>query len=141
MAEAPLPETLKGVDAVLWESFQALHLQPKIAPVMRMDSDVRDDFEWCYEERYPNVYTYHGLLPMPSKLPSEFIIGREFGISISENGEIDGVERYNDLFLSWGEYAPGKIHWLTKPTASELQLAYVAVSHGNRLLQYSVTSI
>ena len=45
--ETPLPATLKGVDAVLWESCQALNLDPKIAPVIRMSEYVREMLsEW-----------------------------------------------------------------------------------------------
>jgi hypothetical protein len=60
-------------------------------------------------------------------MPSEFIIGRSFGARIA-NVEMRDVTDYNDMLLAWGDYSEDHICWLTKPSASELQLAYMAVS-------------
>ncbi|EJP63178.1 oxidoreductase, 2OG-Fe(II) oxygenase family protein [Beauveria bassiana ARSEF 2860] len=75
--EAPLPETLKGIDASVWESFRALGIEVKIAPIIRMEDDVRNSIAYFHEwekarerKREPRKRC---------RLPSKFIVGNKFG--------------------------------------------------------------
>ncbi|TQV90386.1 oxidoreductase, 2OG-Fe(II) oxygenase family protein [Cordyceps javanica] len=107
--ETPLPATLKGVDAVLWESFQALNLDPKIAPVITMSEDIREMF--------------------PSTMPCEWIIGHKFGVHVDSHLQVESLEEYHETYQRWGSYNRESVHWLTTPKESEPQLVFTA--YGN----------
>ncbi|EXU94787.1 hypothetical protein X797_012131 [Metarhizium robertsii] len=81
----PLPETLKGLDSVLWESFKAL--------------------EFDEEERASHC---PWMRPVPPQIPSDYIIGRRFGLHVHEEGvekaHIESIQEYHDMFLQWGDY-------------------------------------
>lgn len=128
--ETPLPATLKGVDAVLWESFQALGLNPKVAPVITMSEEIRAIFSQWYDD--PDLPTYPWALRrqehLPSTMPSEWIIGYKFGIHVDSDYEVERLEDYHETYRRWGSYSREQIHWLTKPRESEVQLVYTAVS-------------
>ncbi|KID95153.1 oxidoreductase, partial [Metarhizium majus ARSEF 297] len=134
--ETPLPETLKGLDSVLWESFKALGMQPRIAPVTRMTPKLREHFTDYYEEFDEEERASHcpWMRPVPPQIPSEYIIGRRFGIYVHDEGvegaQVESIQEYHDMFLQWGDYSQGDIHWLSKPTASELQLVH-STQYGN----------
>ncbi|KAK2000996.1 oxidoreductase [Colletotrichum falcatum] len=104
--EAPLPDALKGVDAVLWECLQALGLKASIAPVIKMED----------REGAP-----------PSTMPSEWIFGCKFGVHVDRSGfQAETLEEYHGIYRRWGYYTRKQVHWLTTPKKSELQLVYTA---------------
>ncbi|KAI1333093.1 hypothetical protein F5Y16DRAFT_407097 [Xylariaceae sp. FL0255] len=116
--ETPMPATLKGVDAVLWESFLALNLDTQIAPVMRMIPTLIT-CPWAIRRRER----------LPSSLPLEWIIGHKFGVHVNEEYEMDTIDDYDKQYRSWGSYSREPVHWVTTPKQSELQLVYTA--YGN----------
>ena len=118
--EAPLPETLKGIDAAVWESFKALGIDVRIAPVVKMDADVRGQYEDDSDD---------GKGPGNGP-PSEYIIGDKFGVKLDRRLEVESAEEYDELFTEWGSYSDDPIHWLTKPKHSEMQIIYTAASFG-----------
>lgn len=154
--ESPLPDALKGVDAVLWEIFQSLGLDPKIAPVMAMDRSVFSYFKEHFEDKPADAKEYKTLQqefgggpedPLPETMPpSKWIIGRKFGDVQINKSNLDGrsVAGWHELYDLFGKYSPTPIHWLTKaPSKGELQLIYMAVSrasHAPTLVQ-QLTSI
>ncbi|KAK6858063.1 hypothetical protein PG995_005762 [Apiospora arundinis] len=151
--ESPLPDTLKGVDAVLWEILQFLDLDPNIAPVMALGEHIIMCLEDWYEEHGPNKkpdaegkkaietkapFTWWGqpsqflesVLPetMP---PSEWIIGHKFSpVDADDAGEVEDLAQYAAMYNDFGKYSPTPIHWLNEaPTSKELQMIYIA--YGN----------
>ncbi|KAK2046761.1 hypothetical protein LZ31DRAFT_493184 [Colletotrichum somersetense] len=130
--EAPLPSILKGGDAVLWESFQALRLHPKIVPVIKMSEDIRERFSDWYDDPDSSLYPWAIRLRemLPSTMPSEWIIGYNFGVHVDSNFQTESLEDYHNVFRQWGSYSRGPVHWLTMPKESELQLVYTA--YGNQ---------
>ncbi|GKT40681.1 uncharacterized protein ColSpa_00862 [Colletotrichum spaethianum] len=138
--ETPLPATLKGVDAVLWESFQTLNLDPKIAPVIRMSEDTREMFSEWYDDPERHIYPWSIRLrdKLPSTMPSEFIIGYKFGVHIDREYQTESIEEYHDAYQRWGSYSREPVHWLTKPIESELQLVYTA--YGNQAIAEAMYS-
>ncbi|KAK2594342.1 hypothetical protein QQS21_007943 [Conoideocrella luteorostrata] len=131
--ETPLPATLKGVDAVLWESFQALNLDPQIAPVIKMEDNVRDMFSQRPDfDDDPELSSYpwaiHRRRNQPLGVPSEWIAGYEFGIHVDPKLEVETALDYDKAFQRWGSYMREPVHWFTKPGESEVQLLYTAVS-------------
>lgn len=108
--ETPLPETLKGLDSVLWESFKALGMQPRIAPVTRMTPKLREHFTDYYEEFDEEERASHcpWMRPVPPQIPSEYIVGRRFGLHVHEEGveggHVESIQEYHDMFLQWGDY-------------------------------------
>jgi len=130
--ETPLPDTLKGVDAVLWESFQALGLETKIAPVIELDDYQREWYLEWYEKPPPPRRDPWGAIEkgyeMPAELPSKWVIGRGFGVYRDDGLEIDTLEQFHHLYESWGDFSPHRIRWLTRPGKSDMQLLYTAVS-------------
>ncbi|KND89203.1 hypothetical protein TOPH_06224 [Tolypocladium ophioglossoides CBS 100239] len=130
--ETPLPDTLKGVDAVLWENFRNLDLHPKIAPVIKMPRDIRSDLSEFYDDR--NQCTMGPAMRrrenLPSEMPSEWIIGRKFGVHVHDALQAETLGDYNHMYECWGAYSREPIRWLTKPAKSELQLVYMA--YGNQ---------
>ncbi|KAJ2980851.1 hypothetical protein NUW58_g6836 [Xylaria curta] len=129
--ETPLPATLKGVDAVLWESFQALNLDPKIAPVIMMSESNRLMFSAWYND--PGLHTSPWAIrlrkTLPSTMPSEWIIGYKFGVKVDRSSPAEELDDFHKLYQRWGSYSREPVHWLTKPVESELQLIYTA--YGN----------
>ncbi|KAM3459846.1 hypothetical protein NHJ6243_006478 [Beauveria neobassiana] len=114
--EVPLPETLKGVDAALWETFKALGIDVKIAPVIQDDDMVGEAFEH-----------YKGRV---KEIPSEWIVGKKFGLEL-HSWEVHSFEEYNELYTSWGSYLNKMpTYWLTEPVQREPQIYYTA--HGNQ---------
>ncbi|KAK1641521.1 oxidoreductase [Colletotrichum phormii] len=130
--EAPLPATLKGADAVLWESLQALGLNPKVAPVITMSADVRESFSECYDDADPDPWPYTMRLrkKLPSAMPSEWIVGFMFGVHVDSGWQTESLEDYHNIYQRWGSYTHEPVRWLTMPKQSELQLVYTA--YGNQ---------
>lgn len=99
-----------------------------------MTPKLREHFTDYYEEFDEEERTSHcpWMRPVPPQIPSEYIIGRRFGIYVHDEGvegaQVESIQEYHDMFLQWGDYSQGDIHWLSKPTASELQLVHVAAS-------------
>ncbi|KAH8810964.1 hypothetical protein F5884DRAFT_749366 [Xylogone sp. PMI_703] len=146
-SEAPMPDTLKGIDAVLWESLQSLKLHPRIAPVLTRDDmeDLQDYYEY-YErdddsdtdedENKTSPAAKRRKTQRPPEMPSKWVIGRDFQLHVDTSMEVEGTEEYNKLYQSWGETVPyGTIKWLTDDDQNELQMVYVAVTntHGSSL--------
>ncbi|KAM3512043.1 hypothetical protein MY11210_004303 [Beauveria gryllotalpidicola] len=112
--EVPLPETLKGVDAALWETFKALGIDVKIAPVVQIP-DIEEEFGY-YEE------------PV-KKIPSEWLVGKKFGLKMHDY-QLEDFEEYNEMYTSWGSYLNKMpTYWLTEPVQREPQIFYTA--YGN----------
>ncbi|KAL7931711.1 oxidoreductase [Trichoderma chlorosporum] len=131
-AETPLPATLKGVDAVLWETFQALGMDPKVAPVIQMKASIHKKLKNIYKSPNPSKYIMYLRESMPSisEMPSKWIVGHKFGgVYIHDADRVEAVEEYHELYQSWGDYSRERIHWLTQPGQSELQVMYMA--YGN----------
>ncbi|KAI5463890.1 oxidoreductase [Mariannaea sp. PMI_226] len=130
-SETPLPDNLKGVDAVLWEIFQALGLYPKIAPVMKMDDSIREEFSEWYNDPNPPTYPWaiRRQQRLPSEMPSEWIVGHDFGVCVDDTYQAESLEDYHNIYQRWGGYSREHIHWLTTPKQAELQLVYTA--YGN----------
>lgn len=141
--EAPLPATLKGVDAVLWESFQALNLEPKIAPVIEMSDEFRKRLSEIYDDA--DLLTYPWVMRlrerMPPTMPLEWIVGHSFGVQVIDKDPKEPLDIINDMFQHWGAYTHEPIQWLTKPGESEMQLAYTAVSSGQANIPKSAANI
>ncbi|KAK7967051.1 uncharacterized protein PG986_001328 [Apiospora aurea] len=110
---------------------------------MAMDSSIFEFFKEWYEakpeddaddeelRKFGGRYGPSRLDTMPKTMPSEWIIGNEFGVQIDNSGtEERTVEDWHCLYSDFGKYSPTPIHWLTKaPSKGELQLAYIA--YGN----------
>ncbi|KAK2013035.1 hypothetical protein LZ32DRAFT_604813 [Colletotrichum eremochloae] len=137
--ESPLPATLKGVDAVLWESFQALGLNPQIAPVIRMNEGIREVFSDWYDDpdlEYP--WAIRRREKLPSTMPSEWIIGYKFGVHVDSNYGTESLDDYHETYQGWGSYSREPVHWLTTPKESEIQLIYTA--YGNQAIAEAMYS-
>ncbi|KAH8807855.1 oxidoreductase [Xylogone sp. PMI_703] len=113
--ETPLPDTLKGVDAVLWEIFQSLNLHPQIAPIIVRDGDGN-----MYEESEP--------YSEDSGKTSPWVIGRKFGLK-GTSGTVETWDDYDRILKGWGNFSSQPIRWLTQPADSELQIVHLA--YGN----------
>ncbi|ATY59385.1 2OG-Fe(II) oxygenase family [Cordyceps militaris] len=129
--ENPLPETLKGVDAAVWESLKALGISVETAPIVEMDGEARESYCDYYEESDQDEGSdYHEVSTqskgrMPPHMPSKWIIGKKFGVAIDRGYQVEDAQDYHRIFTRWGgTYANGPIHWLTKPTQTELQIVY-----------------
>lgn len=125
---------------MLWESFRTLDLHPKIAPVIEMDRDIRGDFlEWYNNQDPPkSSWVLRRRAKMPSEMPSEWIIGRKFGVRVDGDYPAETLDDYDDIYRRWGAYSHEPIHWLTKPVEPELQLVYTAVSSISKFLSLAV---
>ncbi|KAK8091101.1 hypothetical protein PG994_000606 [Apiospora phragmitis] len=124
--ESPLPNALKGVDAVLWEVFQALGLDPKIAPVMAMDEDNIEFLREWYEKHPDHKADTDADAKATEMPPSEWIIGHKFG-DIDVTDQVEDFEEYIELYSAFGKYSLAPIHWLNKaPRKREMQMIYIA---------------
>ncbi len=99
--ESPLPATLKGVDAAVWECFKALGVDVDIAPLIFDESS----------EYSPN-----------------WVVGKKFGVHQDDSYQVDDASEYHEMYAEWGHYTDDPIYWLTDPKHSELQIIYTAAS-------------
>lgn len=106
---AILPDMLKGLDMIIWEAFGRLGLEASVKPVMNVDN-------FYYEEDDREL----------------MVIGNERALRINEGSMRMEDYYYMDKELAeWrgGETLKSKeVHWLTKPTHKQVQMAYIAVS-------------
>ncbi|KAK2615390.1 hypothetical protein N8I77_002149 [Diaporthe amygdali] len=105
-----LPDMLKGLDMVIWETFGRLGLEASVKPVL----NVEDFYQYEDEPRDP------------------MIVGNDRALQMSNMMRIEDYDQMDEQIEQWrgGETVNFKeIHWLTKPNHKELQLAYIA--YGN----------
>ncbi|KAJ4159938.1 uncharacterized protein LMH87_007873 [Akanthomyces muscarius] len=121
--EAPLPATLKGADAAIWEILKALGIHVTVSPILKMDDDIRPYLKERVED---NKYNEKWV---PAQMPSQWIIGKKFGIMADRGGSVEETRDHYKMYKRWGSYSDGPIYWLTTPTHAQLQLIYVA--YGN----------
>ncbi|KAK7217820.1 hypothetical protein V2G26_005823 [Clonostachys chloroleuca] len=128
--ETPLPDTLKGVDAVIWEVFQKLNLNPTVSAVIELEDEWHWLENWADLEPYKSDVEAHKLWELA--VPTKQVAGKEFGVFIEQYyQELPESLRLNEIFTSWGRYLDEKTQWLTTPAPkSELQIAYAA--YGNQ---------
>lgn len=110
--ESPLPATLKGVDAAVWECFKALGVDVYIAPLVKMDDSL------LYEDSSDEATQYS----------SHWIVGKKFGVHQDNSYQVDDASDYQKMYAKWGRSTNGPIYWLTDPKHSELQIIYTAAS-------------
>lgn len=104
-----LPDMLKGLDMVIWETFVRLGLESSVKPVLNLE----DFYE--YED--------------PNKDP--MVIGKDRALYMSEMMRIEDYSQMDEQIREWrgGETLDSQeVHWLTEPNHKQLQLAYIAVS-------------
>ncbi|VUC28823.1 unnamed protein product [Clonostachys rosea] len=128
--ETPLPDTLKGVDAAIWEVFQKLNLNPTVSAVIELEDEWRWLKDWKDNEPDKTDVAAHKV--WESTVPTRLVAGKDFGIFIDQYyQDIAEDERLNEIFTSWGRYLDENTQWLTTPVSqSELQIAYAA--YGNQ---------
>lgn len=100
-----LPDMLKGLDMVIWETFGRLGLEASVKPVMNLEN-----------------FRYDG---------DPMIIGNDLELHMSDMMRIEDYDQMDEQIREWrgDETIPFKqVHWLTKPNHKQLQLAYIAVS-------------
>jgi hypothetical protein len=130
-SESPLPDTLKGVDAVIWEIFQCLGLQPRIAPFVSLEDDYENLREWYDELEIPSDGG-DALRRWVAERPGSLLEG-PFGVYIHPGGSLEMTNHYQELYIDKGGWG-GKYHnesqvWLNeRPSHKELQILFTAVS-------------
>lgn len=100
-----LPDMLKDLDMVVWETFGRLGLETSVKPVMNLQK-----------------FRYDG---------DPMIIGNNRALHMSDMMRIEDYRDMDEQIEEWrgGETLNFKqVHWLTKPNHKQLQLAYIAVS-------------
>lgn len=100
-----LPDMLKGLDMVIWETFGRLGLEASVKPVLSLEN--------FYEDEDP------------------MILGNDRALHMSTLMRIEDYDEMDEQIRQWrgGETLDFKeVHWLTKPNHKQLQLAYIAVS-------------
>ncbi|KAK7707276.1 hypothetical protein SLS63_013793 [Diaporthe eres] len=105
MPEVILPDMLKGLDMVIWETFGRLGFEASVKPVLSLEN--------FYEDEDP------------------MIIGNNRALHMSGMMRIEDYHEMDEQIEEWrgGETLNFKqVHWLTKPNHKQLQLAYIAVS-------------
>lgn len=122
-AGTPLPDTLKGVDAVLWETFQALGFDPEVAPVMKLDNDDREEIMKLCENPAPPTRA-NTLVDSLASPPYTWIIGHNFGLNTHRVYWMDTIEDQDNFYQSWGYYNMLPILWFAEPKQWELQVIY-----------------
>ena len=106
-----LPDSLKGLDMVIWETFTALGLLAEVRPV---------------------AFVGPG--------PSGVVVGDSFPVTMSHKRVGNDVEdKHEFLQENWikddGEMQKiplDRITWLTRPSHKELQAVYITVRFNNR---------
>lgn len=132
-----LPDTLKGVDAVIWEVFNALGFDLRISAIVDLgDRDTAYLQEWYieeFEEKYgtaPEKKLRHNY---KANMPSQLVEG-PMSTHLSDYGLIESESERHDLYTGRGQwggtYFRGPTAWLNAPPSeNELQLAHPA--YGN----------
>ncbi|KAB5526400.1 hypothetical protein GE09DRAFT_1229243 [Coniochaeta sp. 2T2.1] len=109
-----LPDTLKGLGMVVWETFKALGVKLFVKPVLTVEYDPERDGE---EE----------------PTGGGGVVGDKFQLATDEYGRLETTQDYVDLYRRWkGRGGPVNykdVTWLNKPTHQELQLLFTA--YGN----------
>lgn len=101
-----LPDMLKGLDMVIWETFGRLGFEASVKPVLSLEN--------FYEDEDP------------------MIIGNNRALHMSGMMRIEDDHEMDEQIEEWrgGETLNFKqVYWLTKPNHKQLQLAYIAVSN------------
>lgn len=113
-----LPDMLKGLDMVIWETLTGLGLQTEVKPVLftdRSDCDYKGLDGDEFENKFP-----------------EAILGSDFRMYKDSYDRVDGWEELKGVYTGWGwdedDIRYRNVHWLTEPGPMELQLLYKAVS-------------
>ncbi|KAK7931209.1 hypothetical protein PG985_001921 [Apiospora marii] len=127
--ESPLPDALKGLDAVLWEIFQYLNLDPQIKPVLKIAEHLYGSFAEWYEDHPehdgpdpdPDAKERGiwgddelGLLLPKAMPPPGWVVGHKFGKPDLDNDQLEELWQFHYLYTRFGEYATEPIHWLTE---------------------------
>lgn len=102
-----LPDMLKGLDMIIWEAFGRLGLEASVKPVLSL--------EYFYDDEDQD----------------RMIVGNDRAFHMSRMMRIEGYDEMNEQIRRWsgGETLNSEeVHWLSKPTHKQLQMAYIAVS-------------
>lgn len=130
-SESPLPDTLKGVDAVIWEIFQSLGLKPRIAPFVSLEDEYWNLREWYDEQKIPSEGG-DALRRWAAERPGPLLEG-PFGVYIHPGGYLDEATQYQELYIGkrgWdGKYHnESQVFLNERPSNKELQILFTAVS-------------
>ncbi len=130
-----LPDALKGFDMVIWESFCALGLIPRVAPVLRLNRDAHQAFIKEYKRECPEPLTSDQQAHSEWKAQS---IGRRFRLFVDKHGQLESYGDVRKLCDAWSRGSrpkrfqqqrqdlemeiedPRTIRWLTKPDSREV---------------------
>ncbi|KAH8901559.1 hypothetical protein GQ53DRAFT_851435 [Thozetella sp. PMI_491] len=124
--ESPLPATLKGVDAVLWEKLRALGLDPEVKPFMTINEC---DRRWIKEHYQDDEAEDSDLKDLwAAEVPPQWVIGTRFAVDLNYYGD-EGLSA-GDFYPTWSEYNEKTIYWLTRPGKPEPQLVFA--TYGNQ---------
>ncbi|KAK7217477.1 hypothetical protein V2G26_005480 [Clonostachys chloroleuca] len=131
-SESPLPDTLKGVDAVIWEIFQSLGLKPRIAPFVSLEDEYWNLREWYDEQKIPSEGG-DALRRWAAERPGPLLEG-PFGVYIHPGGYLDEATQYQELYIGkrgWdGKYHnESQVFLNERPSNKELQILFTA--YGN----------
>lgn len=100
---------LKGLDMIIWEALGRLGLKASVKPVLSL--------EYFYDDEDEDK--------------DRMVVGNDRALHMSR---MLRIEDYSDMDRQIKEWRRGEtlnseeVHWLSKPTHKQLQLAYIAVS-------------
>lgn len=100
---------LKGLDMIIWEAFGRLGLKASVKPVLSL--------EYFYEDEDEDK--------------DRMVVGNDRALHMSRMMRIEDYSEMDEQIKEWrgGETLNSEeVHWLSKPTHKQLQLAYIAVS-------------
>ncbi|POS73066.1 hypothetical protein DHEL01_v208545 [Diaporthe helianthi] len=123
-----LPDMLKGLDMIMWEAFGRLGLEASVKPVM----DVEEFYEGLYD-----YYEENDQVPIPDR--DLMVIGNDRALHMSQGLRIEEYDQMDDEIAEWrgDETLKSKeVHWLTKPTHKQVQMAYIAYGNEESLASF-----
>lgn len=142
--EAPMPDTLKGVDMRVWSAASMLGLTPRIRPAAVMHSFIEeDDEEEDDEEEEDDDYDYDLDCNMflKSHRFKTVVLGGSWKVQLDECYRQEGgeIKKWARKWAAEGlkEGPAAGVRWLTSPKSDtqQLQLAAITVSSSPQSLR------
>jgi hypothetical protein len=122
-----LPDSLKGLDMVIWETFRSLGIEPAIHPVIKLTDGELEGMLDDWKARRPRVKKGKSWVAWQEEKPQEGVVGKDLHIRFI-NYEVRGASEEKEMYDNWqGNVKYKDVTWLNKPTHRELQLLFITV--------------
>ncbi|KAB5542402.1 hypothetical protein GE09DRAFT_1244641 [Coniochaeta sp. 2T2.1] len=130
-----LPDTLKGLDMVVWETFKALGVGLSVKPVIAVDRYHEEIDKWYAAK--PDRHNQAANKAWLDKEPREGqsyggVVGDKLKLAFSGAFQVESSEERMEMYRKWkgrGAVRYDDVTWLNEPTHREMQLLYTA--YGN----------